>query len=134
MARRGRRALSRTVRLGSKDFEDAIAAYVEELCLDVEDQSIENVKNAGTKCVELLRANSRKPTGDYAKGFDVDVRVTRYGITATVHNRKKPGLTHLLEKGHDVIVNGRRVGHASGDGVIKAAAESVGGILYEGYD
>ena len=134
MARRGRIPLSRTVRLGSREFEQAIADYAEELHLEIEEQSIENVKRAGTECLALVKANSRRQTGGYVEGFAVDVKLTQSEITATVHNKTKPGLTHLLEKGHDVVVNGKRVGRASGDGVLKASADAVGGILYEGYD
>ena len=125
------------MRIGSRAFEDAIKSAMDEMCLDVEEQSIENSKKAGTECVALLKANSRRSKSSgrhYADGFVADMRVTHYGHSVIVHNALKPGLTHLLERGHDVVVGGVRCGRAEGDGVIKAAADAVGGILYEGYD
>ena len=137
MARRGRPALSRTVRAGSRGFEDAIKAAMEEMCQEAEEQSIRNSTKAGERCIELLRTRSRRSSASgrhYADGFVADVRISRYGHSVTIHNRYKPGLTHLLEKGHDVIVRGKRCGRAAGDGVMKKSADEVGGILYEGYN
>ena len=137
--RMGRPPRSRTVRIGSRDFEDAVAAAVEEMILDVEDQSVENCRKAGERCVELLRARSRRSGRAgraYADGFVADFTIGHYGMHVTIHNRSKPGLTHLLEKGHDVYRSkgGPKLGEAKGDGVMKKTADEVGGILWEGYD
>lgn len=132
MARR-RRGVT-TVRIGSKGFEDAIAAAMEEACLDVEEHNTENCRKAGAKAVDLLKANSRKKTGAYARGWQADAEVSTHGVKVVVHNRTKPSLSHLLEKGHDVVVSGKRYGRAAGDGVIQAAADATSGVLFEGYD
>ena len=137
--RMGRSRLTRTVRIGSRDFEDAITASVEEMILDVEDQAIENSRKAGERCVELLRARSRRsgrPGKAYADGWVAEMTITRYDITVTVHNRSKPSLTHLLEMGHDVYrkKGGAVLGRAAGDGIIKKTADEVDGFMWEGYD
>lgn len=51
-------------------------------------------------------SGSRK--GHYADGWSV--KAVKYGngkFSFTIHNRKKPGLTHLLEKGHQLQQGGR---------------------------
>lgn len=42
---------------------------------------------------------------------------------ATVYQASQPGLTHLLENGHDIVVNGQKVGHARAIPHIKPAEE-----------
>lgn len=51
-------------------------------------------------------SGSRK--GHYADGWSVKAVKSRNGkFSFTIHNRKKPGLTHLLEKGHQLQQGGR---------------------------
>lgn len=56
---------------------------------------------------------------NYAKGWSM--RATEYGIT--IYNKSMPGLTFLLEFGHDVVVNGRKVGRTRAFPHIKPAEE-----------
>ena len=39
-------------------------------------------------------------TGDYRKGWSIRTKREMFGINVLIYNRLKPGLTHLLEKGH----------------------------------
>lgn len=55
-----------------------------------------------------LKATSPRKTGGYASGWSV--KATRSGngkFSFTIHNKKKPSLTHLLEKGHQLRQGGR---------------------------
>lgn len=56
---------------------------------------------------------------NYAKGWSM--RTNEYGVT--IYNRKQPGLTFLLEFGHDVIRDGRKVGRTKAHPHIKPAEE-----------
>ena len=57
-----------------------------------------------------LKATSPKDKGDYAKNW----AVKKESGKDTVYNKKPTyRLTHLLENGHDVVVNGKKVGHAN---------------------
>lgn len=130
MARRGRPRLKYAFDIGSDEFVSAVNEAAETLCVNVEDGMAERMQAAGERAVSLLAERSRKRTGVYAKSWGADAVVTQYGITVVVHQRKKPGLTHLLEKGHAKRGGGR----VSGDGVIVRVADEAAGHLLEGYE
>lgn len=77
------------------------------------------------KAVQELKSSS--PTGNgpqsgrYARGWGV--KKTKQ--TTVIYNKTDPGLTHLLEHGHDVIRKGKKVGHAAARPHIKAVEEMV---------
>lgn len=54
-------------------------------------------KKVAQKLGRTLRSTSPRKTGEYASGWGVKVQDSD---TYIVHNKKKPGLTHLLENGH----------------------------------
>ena len=130
MARRGRPRKTWKFDIGSDDFVEAVTSAAETLCVDVEDDTAERLRSAGERAVALLAERSRKRTGVYAKSWGADAVVTQYGITVVVHQRKKPGLTHLLENGFAKRGGGR----VSGDGVIVRVADEAAGHMLEGYE
>lgn len=81
-------------------------------------------KMAADETVKALKKLSPKDSGKYRKGW----KVKNEGVDYVVYNADAPGLAHLLENGHDVVVNGRKVGHTEGKPHIKTA-ESLG--IYE---
>lgn len=78
-------------------------------------------KKAANDTMKLLKRTSPKKKGTYAKGWKVTYQDGSY----IVHNAKLPGYTQLLEKGHDVIAGGAKVGHAPAQPHI-APAEKTG--------
>lgn len=83
-------------------------------------------KIAANKTVKDLKSLSPKNKGGYRKGW----RVKNEGFAYIVYNSTYPGLTHLLENGHDIVVNGRKVGHEAGKPHI-STAESLGAFEFE---
>lgn len=84
-------------------------------------------KQAAKDIVKKLKSTSPRKKGGYAKGW----KVTYQDGVYIVHNSRFPGYTQLLEKGHDVVVNGKKVGHANGIPHIKPAEEAgVDDFLY----
>ena len=80
---------------------DTITAQLSKILDDysdeVKDVARKDAKESAREAAKDLRSSSPKETGEYASGWsskqlDAD--------TAVVYNRKMPGLTHLLEKGH----------------------------------
>ena len=75
---------------------ETITAQLNRILNDYSDEG-KDAKEAAREAAKDLRSSSPKKTGEYASGWsskqlDAD--------TAVVYNRKAPGLTHLLEKGH----------------------------------
>ena len=69
-----------------------------------------------------LKQSSPKDKGEYARNWAVKKEAGK----ATVYNNKPTyRLTHLLENGHDVVVNGVKVGHANPQVHIKPVDEWV---------
>lgn len=79
------------------EVERMVAANIR----DNEDTFNRNARAAGRHAVQELKAMSPIRTGAYAKSWKSSSRGGATGlVTVTVHNAGKPGLTHLLEKGH----------------------------------
>lgn len=77
-------------------------------------------KKAANDTMKRLKRTSPKRKGNYAKGWKVTYQDGAY----IVHNSKLPGYTQLLEKGHDVVVGGQKVGSAPAQPHIKPAEEA----------
>ena len=77
------------------------------------------------KAVKELKATSPEGSGPqagrYAKGWSVK----KSKDATIIYNKTDPGLTHLLEKGHDIVRNGQKVGEAAAQPHIKAVEEMV---------
>ncbi len=70
-------------------------------------------KKAAQQAAKELRAEGPKRSGVYAKGWGYSSE--KVGLSSrefTVHNKKKPSLTHLLEFGHANRGGGRTPGRA----------------------
>lgn len=69
-------------------------------------QTISKVTRWGAK---ELRNSASTPvkTGEYKAGFTSTVDIKRTGAFGTVYNKSRPGLVHLLEKGHAKVGGGR---------------------------
>ena len=89
---------------------------------DVTDEACDKgVTETAKEAVKALRNAHPAGSGEYGswdksynKGWKVMQTKTdkRYNKKATIHNATDYQLTHLLEKGHDIIRNGAKVGRA----------------------
>lgn len=86
-----------------------IEQILEEYHGDVENLTVETVKEIGQKGVQALKSSSSvfKGTGKYKSGWSYKVEDTRMGAKAILYNSKLPGLPHLLEHGHAKRGGGR---------------------------
>ena len=73
------------------------------------DQDVESsVKKVSKETKQMVQEASPRRHGGYSKGWSVKQEADYRGKhTVVIHNRKKPGLTHLLEKGHAKRGGGR---------------------------
>lgn len=65
------------------------------------------VKAVASKCVKRLRETSPRKTGKYAKGWTMKMGKNPRSPSATIYNKSKPWLGHLLEDGHQKKTGGR---------------------------
>lgn len=95
----------------STGFAEALNQMLEESLAENEAALREHVKDACKVAKSDLRENSPKKTGEYAKGWTYTAKETAPGsFTGVVYQKSKPGLTHLLEKGHAKRNGGRVAG------------------------
>lgn len=106
----------------------SLTGFGDEVCRMVEDSIKENsealdhnVRKAGAKSANRLRT-VRSPagrpsagmtptkTGAYASGWRAKTERQGTQTVCTVYQSKKPGLTHLLEKGHAKFIFGHPTG------------------------
>lgn len=87
---------------------------------DINETMLDVLNTTSKEGVKKLKATSPKAPGGgkYAKSW----AVKKVNGTFTIYN-KQPGLTHLLENGHDVVVNGKKVGRAPAHPHIKEVDE-----------
>lgn len=97
-------------------INQALAKYTSDINVTVD----EVMKNGANQAKRALMQTSPADTGKYAKSWAVKKEKGRY----IVYN-KKPGLTHLLENGHDIIRDGKKVGRVQGRPHIKPVEEMI---------
>ena len=91
----------------SDEIMDALEEY-KEMTDEVVQTAVDTVSKETKK---IVQAGSPVQTGGYQKGWAVKKTSAKAGqVRITVYNRKKPGLTHLLEKGHAKRGGGRVAG------------------------
>lgn len=116
----GRKAITPD-KLG-EEVEKILAQYGEEI-----EQNIDVIrKKVAQKGATALRNESKaKFNGeDYAKSWTVTEEKKPHYTSAIIHN-KKPGLPHLLEHGHVLIIGGRTVGRVEGREHIAPVEEEI---------
>ena len=84
----------------------------------------ESAKVAAKQAVKELKAKSPKGnTGEYAKGWTSAQKKTRTGVSATVYNKDRYMIAHLLEYGHAKVNGGRTAPQVHISPVEKSAGE-----------
>lgn len=85
------------------------------------DKTVDEVLSAEAKeAKKALTWSSPANSGKYAKSWAIKKNKGNY----IVYN-KRPGLTHLLENGHDIIVDGKKRGEAPPHVHIKPVEEMI---------
>lgn len=93
-------------------LQSTIQQILHEMPQKVDNVIDEAAAKVSKEAVKTLKATSPKRPGGgrYAKGW----AVKKVGKELVIYNRTDYQLTHLLENGHDVVVNGKKVGHYDG--------------------
>lgn len=119
--------------MGNADYGYLAKTIQEELMnvgIEVNDDLQEIFDEVGKDAVNELRRTSPKNTkskkpGYYAKGwvYEKGKRTYNFKSSGVVRNKNAPQLTHLLEYGHPIIRNGKKVGEAEAIEHIRPVAE-----------
>lgn len=85
-----------------KGIEAQISAILEDYSDNLVEQARVLGRRIAKECCEEIRENSPRRRPEYYKGWTVDEETSLGGWpTFTIYNKTHPGLTHLLEKGHE---------------------------------
>ena len=93
-------------------FAEFVTGAVAEHADATEEQLFEDVRAAARQARAQLRRTSPRGEGakHYAEGWSMRTRRKGDHVEAVVYNKDKPGLAHLLEKGHANRDGGRTPG------------------------
>lgn len=92
---------------------DGFAAALDAILADYSLQVSDNVGKAVRKSIQTVRKEAKEGSpkcheDGYQSGWATSTKSSKNGIHAECGNKLKPGLVHLLEKGHNTL-NGARV-------------------------
>lgn len=80
-------------------IDEILTEYAEKVKKTAE----KDIKAVAKECVQKLKATSPVESGRYASGWTAK----KDGNGMVVYNKAQPGLTHLLEHGHNLRQGGR---------------------------
>ncbi len=116
--------MSRVV--GAMNFARVSFQMLREYGDEVNRQLQDIVPDAADIAVKMIRKDSRKRTGVYARDWAKKrVRHWRFGSTYIIHNREHYRVAHLLEYPHQIENKYGTYGTTAGDSVIWFAQEYV---------
>ena len=85
----------------------SVSVQLDKILTEYDQRAKEVVQQSAQEAAEIAtrQLKSTSPRGSakgrhYASGWRIKAEVDTSVVTFTVHNSTKPGLTHLLEKGH----------------------------------
>ena len=101
--------MASTYKCTADEFGNVMARIVNEYETGVNSASKQTISKVTRWGAKELRNGASVPvkTGEYKAGFTSTVDIKRTGAFGTVYNKAKPGLVHLLEKGHAKVGGGR---------------------------
>ncbi len=111
------------------DLSKEINSILNDYAKGVDKAVIEAEDEVAAEAIKKLKSTSPKKkkgkkAGHYAKSWAVDKKSKQQYAQTIIHN-KDYQLTHLLENGHDIVRNGKVVGHAEAHPHIKPVEEWV---------
>ncbi len=114
--------MSKTV--GVEDFRVQVMQLLDDYGKDARIVLNETIPEAANICVKMIKGNSRKATGKYAKGWAKKQQYYRgLGTSYVVYNRDRYRVAHLLERSHAIRNQWGTYGSTVGDNVIAEATD-----------
>ena len=114
--------MSKTV--GVEDFRVQVMQLLDDYGKDARIVLNETIPEAANICVKMIKGNSRKATGKYAKGWAKKQQYYRgLGTSYVVYNRDRYRVAHLLERSHAIRNQWGTYGSTVCDNVIAEATD-----------
>lgn len=88
-------------------FAAALTGILNDIDYDVTEAIHKPVKHSLNYGKRELISESPRRTGEYAKGWKYTMKARQKSVFGEIGNSVKPGLVHLLEKGHAKVGGGR---------------------------
>lgn len=111
-------------KVGVEDFRMEVMQLLDEYGKDARMVLNDTIPEAADICVKMIRSNSRKQTGKYAKGWTKKQQYYRgLGTSYVVYNRDRYRVAHLLERSHRIKNQWNTYGSTVGDNVIRDATD-----------
>lgn len=133
-----------SIRIDPSEISDTLQHLLQEYNVEIWHAVAEAADATAHKTAQELRrtspvrhdgSNRKWPPGSYRKDWASKALSTRaakgHTYVYTVYNKKHYQLTHLLEHGHIVKANGKRVGNAKAITHIKPAEEKAQDLFME---
>lgn len=95
-----------------KDITAVVNGVLETYSNNIQDGIVDIVEELSKEGKNELRKTSPRRTGDYYRGWRIKTNKGSTFVHCTIYNATDYQLTHLLEKGHRIVRNGKQVGHA----------------------
>lgn len=102
--------MTNEIKIGDANaLQNTIQSYLKELGVNVETEMIQACDEVGKEAANMLKGKSPRSKsgggrhGHYADGWKYTRKSRNGNIIAKVYNGSKPGLAHLLEKGHEKV-------------------------------
>lgn len=118
--------------VGVENFVPEMRKLLKEYGIEAREILNEAVPEAADICVKMIRSNSKKATGKYARDWAKKEQYYRgIGTSYVVYNKKRYRVAHLLEHGHRVMNKYGTYGSTVGDNVIADAQDYAEEWLYD---
>lgn len=122
----------------SRAFKETLQNYTDDVEEGLKDVT-ETLAKTAAKDLQKVSASTFNTAQDkpYHKGWVASNESVRHHARWVIHNKTKPGLAHLLEKGHAKVNGGRTAGvvHIKPieEKLIKDYEENLAAIIERGY-
>lgn len=117
-------------RITTDELASSIAKYLGDYGNEAREALMEILEEEAKKGAKEVRSGAAGLFGDggYAKGWTFK-KIS--DLSWVIHNKKHYQLVHLLEKGHDIVRNGKVVGHAGAYPHVKPVEQKILGRIAE---
>lgn len=99
--------MSKTITTSPDGFSAALTGILNDIDYDVAESIHKPVRHSLNYGKRQLIAESPRKTGGYSQGWKYTMKSKNKSVFGEIGNADKPGLAHLLEKGHAKVGGGR---------------------------